>query len=240
LYLFNIMQKRIKNKKNKNQTVVERGKPPGTVYFSKNWVLPLKSFMCYPESVTVVLSYNQGSKTYVPATNFAAWSLGLNTCFDIDPLLGGGTMVGFTNWSAIYRHYLALKAFIELTIINNDDQEVGFAMAPTDLNFSGLITSSALATEVGELPYAKIRSLAAKGGQDRCRITQEIDLGDFIGNPTKLRYDDLYSSLVNTIPGNPLYQLFVAYAIGAFTKGITTEIKLSIQTKFWGRSPTFV
>jgi len=203
--------------------------------------MPLNSISCFPQSFTAPLTYvDTLTDLDHIGFNYLARSLRLNGPFDPEPLILGGTPTGFVQWAAIFRHYLVLSAYVEWTVTNKEAFPVTLYMAPTDTNFTSSVTTKELAQAVGELPMANTAVISMAGGQDRAVLRRRIDLGRLIGSPAKIRADDLYSSLVNAVPANTLYQLFTCTADSVFVNGISCITKLIMETKFYGRQSPII
>jgi len=131
--------------------------------------------MYTPETIVVDLvypdvAYNRNNV----ASTFVSWRYRANSIFDPDPALGSGFVPGYTFYSGAYSIYTVLSIGYDISISNMENMPVDVLVWPSivdlGLNYAG----------IGEMfgnPHAAQSQIAAKGGQDRCRLRGIVDLG---------------------------------------------------------------
>jgi len=188
--------------------------------------------MALPESEIVDMPWtDDGLAISSPLATYMSWRYKISSPYDPNPNVGGTSALYFVNWAVFYRRYRALTARIDMEFVNNENFPVFITGAPTGFDINSTITSNINAANVGELPFSmKPRLLAAKGGQDRFRMSKTVHFPSFIGNKQAWFADDRYSALNNTDPANPMFFQIAAFGTGLLTLGITAYIRITFRT----------
>jgi hypothetical protein len=159
----------------------------------------------------------------------------MNSAYDVDPAIGGGTIANYALWSAMYTRYRVLAFAYDVEFTNQTDASLLVGCCPTK---TSLGDDFANAIDFPEAPYGKGAILAPKGGMDRAKFKGAIDLTKFSGYEG-YKYDDVSSGLVT---GNPVQMYYFQIGVNSpnltFTYGCRAKFVLTVQ--FYQPTPTFV
>jgi len=206
--------------KNKNKEFTGRGYGPkipvllGCEGLEK---IPPKS-LAYPEGFLVHMKYSdpQGVLNNAAAL-FASVRYRMNSVYDPDPTLGGGTVDGYTFFSTIYGRYRVVGFQYKIAFDNNDAFEKRAICWPSMIDLGSNYSATDQATE---LPYSKFKVLSSKGGGSQTKvITGFVPLAQFYGESS---YNTGESALSN-YNANPALVLF-------FNVGTSSGTVLSLGT----------
>lgn len=225
----NVRPKRKNNQKNKRNNT----NPIKQTTYGKVLRMPSS----FPDTVIVNLSYQD---TIMNRNNvgglICSWRYRINSAFDPDPLLGTGSISGFTEWAAVFTHYRILTFMFDVQIANDETFPLMIATAPTltDLgaNFSGF-------DQLPEVPYGRKQLVSAKGGADKCRLRGRVSIPKLEGSKEPIT-DSGFAAQVST---NPLQIRFfnVGFTGGAnpLVNGVFVSIRLRFTCQFFARLPIF-
>jgi len=156
--------------------------------------------------------------------------------YDIDPLLGGSSVAGFTEWAAFYYKYRVIHTNLTFHCANYDTGTV-LQVVTLPLNVDPGATPTLSDIQNWTLqPFARHSLLSKSGGMDRCTLKLNINLRNFVGTDTFL-VDDSYSSAVTNVPQNNVYVAVGAFVIGGLTmtNGIGYSLTISSIVEFFER-----
>jgi hypothetical protein len=188
--------------------------------------------MFAPESVMVDLVYPDVTfSRNNAALSYLSWRYRSNSVYDPDPLLGSGSVPGYTFWATGYQAYLVASVSYDVQISNMEAHPVDVCVCPSNEDLGSNYINSA---ELFGNPHATQSQLSAKGGQDRARLKGTIDLGHVYGNV--IQYVSSYASLTGTNP-TPLYLNVAGVGAGNFTvnNGLDVRVTLTYRTMFFKR-----
>lgn len=189
-----------------------------------------------PECIIIDLVYPDVTFNRNNATaTFLSWRYRMNSIFDPDPLLGSGSVPGYTFWSGGYSAYIVLKLGYDIQVSNVEDSPVDIVCCPsvTDLG-----SNYAATAELFGNPHATVAQCSGKGGMDRCHLKGWIDLGHFFGNTTH------YLTIGSNFGSNPtgLYLNVGGVCATAFTanKGVDIRVNLTYRVLLYQRKNLIV
>ncbi len=142
-----------------------------------------------------------------------------SSAYDVDPVIGGTSMPGFTEFTGLYGKYRVLRSKIEVTFSNLEDFPVYCVIFAS--NFDLGANYSQVQSQYGN-SFAKRQMISAKGGMDRATLTTGWIRSDKIVGAKGSLWDDDYSANTNTSPVNNLYQ-----NVGIWT-GNTTLLSVGV------------
>jgi hypothetical protein len=191
-----------------------------------------------PDKLVTTLSYIDVSHSSIgiPATVAGSFRYRPTAIYDVDPLIGGTTIPGFTELSALYNYYRVHSSTIKGYFVNQDATTAPLIII-LPLNSdpgSGPTPTTLQSWEMN--PYSKMYLMSSKGGYDRAIITNHMTTKKLVGSQS-VKYDDTYASAVTTVPTNNWYWAVGALSEGGvnFTLGVTYQVKIDITVEFYDR-----
>lgn len=217
------------------QTALVKGKTVQNVMESNRDVIRIPRLRFMTDWVIVDLTYPDTTFTRNNAGfTYMGWRYRMNSIYDPDPLLGSGSIPGYTAWSAFFNNYRVLQLSYSIDIANLEPSPVDVYVYPsyTDLG-SNPITSN----EIFGNPHAAQGMIGSKGGMDKTRLKGVIDLGDFTGNTYQYLGNDGYGASFGSNPGNIAFLNVGGVAAATFTTnlGVDTRVTLVYTTLLSGR-----
>jgi len=216
------------------QTSLEKGETL-QIALLQSRAVRIQRLMYAPDSVITDLTYPDTvyAKNNIGSA-FLSWRYRMNSIYDPDPLVGSGSVPGYTFWSGAYTYYRVLTLGYSIQIMNLEGSPVDVVVVPSiaDLgaNYSGT-------NELFGMPYATQSAISTKGGMDRALLKGHIDLGKFTGNTTQYLGNDAYGSSFGTNPGamNYLNVGGVSSALFTVNNGLDYRVTLTYTVLFTGR-----
>lgn len=147
----------------------------------------------------------------------------MNSVYDVDPSVGGGTCSFFPEWAALYTRYRVLKFHYVVEFANESETTAIVAVVPTKTSFGNNYN---FVSQFSEAPYGKSAVVATGSGMNKATLRGSVDLTKFSGY-AGYRYDDVSSGLVT---GNPV-QLYY-FQVGLETAGATVNAAVRVQFSF--------
>jgi len=188
-----------------------------------------------PDGVVVDLSYSDSVQTRNNAGAMVmSWRYRLNSAYDPDPLLGTGAIPGFTEWAAMYDRYRILNFSYDVQFCNMETFPLQIVACPTLIDVGANYAS---AIDLPAFPFGTKSIISTTGGQDRTRLSGQLDLELFEGSPTYFT-DTNYSSVINTNPVNTRFMNFGYISDAVLVHGVFVSVKLSFRTLFYQRLNT--
>jgi hypothetical protein len=201
-----------KGNKNKQRINRNRSREDGTI--SMTYRVPRSQEIVPPSMISNLVFVDDAHN---PLTNagltYASFRLRPSSAFDVDPAVGGSSMIGFNELAAIYGKYRVLSSSLEVQVDNKELFPVHVCAFATNFdlgnNYAGV--QSYFGNSV-----AKWRHLSAIGGQDRGKIILPNITSEMIAGTRTANFDDDYASAVTTSPVNNWY-----WNIGLWTGNAT-------------------
>jgi len=189
-----------------------------------------------PDKMFTRLQYN-GLQTLAITVGNTATALRYRptAVFDVDPLLGGTSVPGFTEMAALYTGYRVVGSKITLSAVGLDARPIAFGIVP--LNFDPG-ASPALATIQSWLmnPYHKY--LLTGGSGSPPKILSKYMSTERIFGSKQVYFDDNFTSIVTSVPNNNWFWAIFLVAPGPVVttnQSTTVDIKISMDIEFFNR-----
>jgi len=186
-----------------------------------------------PRSFDTHLTFLDTTHTSInnPGTSFVALRYKANSAYDLDPLIGGTTIAGFAELSALYVYYRVIDVVFDVSMSN---LETGTAVSAVILPFNldpGATPGSVLESWFMN-PYARTHILGPRGGMDSGRLISKYSGRRVTGTPAYL-FDDNYRALTT---GNPVNTWYVALGLftnsTVFSSGVSITIRIKLRVRF--------
>lgn len=165
---------------------------------------------------------------------FLTFLMRLNGAYDPDPLVLSGGISGFAEYSKFYNYYRVLNTEVQWNVVNNETNPVycGFIASGAPLTVSS-VASAANILENAESngPF----TLSPKSGMDRIETRRTYNLAKVWGDQMNYLADDNFSAMINTNPVYLIFATFVAYSPSNFVNGISSNLRLRMRIRFYGR-----
>jgi len=164
----------------------------------------------------------------------------INSAYDPDPTLGGGSLTGFNQYAAMYNSYHVSKFRYQYTVASNEPGiPVAFGFIFRDLNRPSLTYSSysLCLNALEEAPSTGLQMVGETSGQSVYRSPwYKISPGDVVGKRSSYEFDDDYDALVSTNPINPVWFSMIALSTTGsnLANGIIVALNMEFTVKFYG------
>lgn len=227
----------------KNKTNARRPKPKRSVRGLE--ILSVRGNVV-PDTLRTHLNYKDQelSRFNAAGAQFSVFYLRFNNLFDMDPLLGTGSVSGFNELCALYTKYRVIGADIEWELGN-------FGAAPIYAYYYPSVTLTVPATVQGaisqaETPFAVPVRMAAPVNSTPNIVhftKRHVELSSLFGNPREYYSNEDYVGVATNTPAGPttsLYLIFVAYSSNNWSYNLNSNIKLRLRTEFFGKYPQAV
>jgi len=164
----------------------------------------------------------------------------VNSAFDPDPLLGGGTLAGFPEIAAIYQVYRVEHFRVRFEIAANEPSvPVNFSLIFRDSDPGLTIATYADAQNASEVsPTTGPNIIGQTTGSSVFRSSwYKIQPSSILGNPMAYYADNDYSAAVTTNPASLVYMAFILMSTGAgvnLTNGAEVTMFMEFTVRFFG------
>lgn len=173
------------------------------------------------------------------AASFALREFKLNDLFDPDPLLGGGSVSGYTQLSQIYNRNLVTHVEMNFSLVNIEPTAViGAYLIFRDRQPSTFILSyndAISSTEVA--PCTRPIAMGVSTGNPRASILRKkIALSAILGRPLEYLTNEIYTSTSNTSPAQVMWGALVIFSFTPLTliaNGVTSIMSIDFTTKWY-------
>lgn len=159
-----------------------------------------------------------------------------SSVFDVDPLLGGTTIPGFTELSGLYGSYRTTRSNIKLEVAPQDTSRVS-SVVVVPLNVDpGSGPSAATQASWTMNPYA-IYEITGTAGSPNIRINNSMSTEKIFGSKM-VYFDDAFSSLVTTSPTNNWFwavSIITGFTVAVSNYVTTILLDLEIDVEFFNR-----
>lgn len=162
-----------------------------------------------------------------------------NSAYDPDAALGGGTLVGFAQMSAIYQQYHVTRVDWEYTVASNEPSvPINFGFILRDKQPSTTYVSWAECQyALRESPTTGMDTVGETSGMGVFRSKRfSQSLGNVIGKKLTYMSDVDYTAAVTTNPSQIVWLSLVvlgATSATALTNGLIINLKITFHTRFW-------
>jgi len=216
-------RRRVPIKELQRSSAFDLGHTEATVRRESNpFIMPRLKYL--PDSVIVDLVYPDVvySRNNVTQT-FLSWRYRANSIYDPDPLVGSGSVPGYTFWSGGYGAYLVVGLGYDIQISNMEGSPVDVVAIPS---VKDLGNNYSLVSELFGNAFAATSQCASKGGMDRTKMKGYFDLGKFYGNATQ--YIANYGSAFGGNPPASIYLNIGGVSFTAFTIGNGLDVRVAL------------
>jgi hypothetical protein len=187
------------------------------------------------DTIQVRLKYFDTNMTRNNAgLDYMSWRYRMNSAYDPDPSVATGAVSGFNEWAAIYSTYRVLAIVYEVAVANNEAFPLQLAVAPT---FTDIGLNAPTSVDLAEVKFAKYTLMAAKGGQDRAKLTGALRLDEIFG--ASYLYDSTFNSSVTTNPATILFLKVGLTSPSPLVSGVTPAIRIWYDVLFYRRQNIF-
>lgn len=173
------------------------------------------------------------------AAAFLVREFKVNDLFDPDPLLGGGSVSGYTTLATIYSRNIVTDVAFNVRLVNIEPGVVaGAYVIFRDAQPSLTITSFNSAVSSAEVaPASRPVLLGPSGGQPKGSIVRKkISMSSVLGRPLEYLTDIGYAANINASPPNLIWGALVVFSytpLTLFPNGITASIEIDYTTKWF-------
>lgn len=188
-----------------------------------------------PPEMDVMLSF-QVNKTVTNAAGTTAMvRYTVNGAYDVDPVLGSTNTPGFAEWATLYTYYRVVKVAYRIEVVNNE----AFPVRCYSL-FQNTDPGTVGNLQFPGNPLAKSFLLSAKGGQDRCVLSDAKQTATITG-ARGVEFEDNYRAAVTANPVDLTWMGIGANSIGiAFLpNGVTSCGVIRLYTRFYNPKALF-
>jgi hypothetical protein len=158
----------------------------------------------------------------------------INDIFDPDPLVGGGTVAGYTYYSTAYNRYRVFKHVSKFTVCGNEPAvPVSFGLIWRDARPSLSITSYATALDALEIgPSTGLMMVGQTTGASiyRSRLNG-LHPGALMGDPQEYMSDISWGGSTGSSPGQTVWMAFIAVSISPLIN-LTNGVLLTMNQYF--------
>jgi len=185
----------------------------------------------------VKLVYNDWTNNtlFSALTNVNGYRYRWNSAFDVDPLLGGTIIPGFTELAALYGAYRVRACSITVDFVNKENYAITVGIIPLTVDPGPGITLAVAHGFVAN-PYCRTFVLAGLNGQNRVRLKNYISTWKLVGD-VSAKSDVTYASSTGMNPTTQLYFCVFAYTTDQtiWTAGVTFNARLKLYTEMYNR-----
>jgi hypothetical protein len=202
----------------------------------KNFLLTVPpQIFTLPDRIAVRLSY-KGFTSFVISTGQAHFARRWqpSAAYDIDPILGSTSTVGYAEWAAFYSNYRVNSSTLVARFANTADTPCQGIIIPLNAD-PGSSPSLAVVNEWQNNPYGVVKLIPSTGAP--CVTCQRTMSTEKIYGSKMVWFDDNFASLTNNTPVNNWY-----WGVGVVTPGtqpsnytVYVEVDITIDVEFYTR-----
>jgi len=143
--------------------------------------------------------------------------------------------IGYTELITLYESWQVKSAEVTLTIVCEEAFEILVSMAPSLVSLS--LSTAALVTQLGELPYGKTTILSRNSGMNRSTMRIKMNLSKLIGNR---EFYSGYSGWIGGTAARPSNLIYFYFAVASLsgdnlTNGVTFMLTIDYRVLWSGR-----
>lgn len=157
-----------------------------------------------------------------------------SAAYDVDPLLGSTTMVGFSEMALLYGNYRVVRSHVLFRVCNTSTQPIEMILIPLNTDPGSTPTLATVDSWVNNA-YGKVKLVPAIGAPP-VTIKHSMSTEKIYGSKM-VYFDDNFAALVNAIPVNNWYWALALRAPAAVTVAQTfvIEIDFFMDVEFYSR-----
>jgi hypothetical protein len=196
--------------------------------------LPNQVGLILPDRYRTNLKFSSGYNLNLTATTNASVRFRPTGLFDVDPLVGGTSLSGFTELAAIYSHYRVLSSKIVVRVSNASTSDfVIVRIAPLNAD-PGASPAPGVFLSLSEQPYCKT-GICSLSGSPGLVIRNNMTTEKIYGSRSVL-FDDNFESLTTTVPNNNWYWIVAASALRVIAQNVDFWMEITCDVEFYGRN----
>ena len=179
---------------------------------------------------------DQTSNLLSIASNYGLIRYYANNVFDANPLILTSSVPGFTELASLYERFRVRACKVKLTACNQEAFPVVVMTIPTNYDIAGSLSHPFL-QELLDNPYCKYKALSAKGGQDKCTISNYITMERLFGTKN-VKTDEAYAGYDSANPGIMGFMNLCVYSMNATnftTASVPFEARMTYYVEFFQR-----
>jgi hypothetical protein len=198
--------------------------------------LPKTVTQIMPDRMVTRLTYRGFTNFTIPAASQHVARRWIPTAaYDIDPLIGSTTTVGFTEMTALYNSYRVYRSKLLCRFANQTaSTAVQGVILPLNQDPTSTPTLGTVQAWLNN-PYSIVKLVPPPGG-NVVSMSRNMTTEKIYGSKM-VYYDDNFAANVNTVPANNWY--WGVAIINPITAGsnivVTVEIDISIDIEFYNR-----
>lgn len=174
------------------------------------------------------------------ATNpFIIREFKVNDVFDPDPLLGGGSVSGYTELNALYNRNIVVSASMRAELYNIEPSIVVFAFlmfrdaqpSITYTTYADLVS----AREVAPSTRSIVLGVVTGNGRGVLR-TPKLPMSSIVGNTMEYMGDISYGASASSSPSNVIWGALALYAytpLSILTTGVSADISIDFTVRWY-------
>lgn len=214
-----------KSKKFKNRKVSEAVNEPK--------ITVVRSPFLVPERMRIPLVYKSSFVLNDNTSRFAFTRFRPSSIYDVDPLTGGGSFYGFSEWTKFYGKYRTHSSQITVKAVNRDSEAAVPFVLPVAVD-PGTSISEPYKYYMNNIARSEI--LGAYTAQSKCVLKHRTTTKAITG--VSERADDPYTALISANPTENWYWLIGTHYIGGgtyMTYGLAVEVKIEAHVDLFDR-----
>jgi hypothetical protein len=224
-----------KQKQSKKNRGTRQAGPIQRIGGQATLVVPRSVGFIMPDRMRTSLRYWKAVSISLNITTVGGVRFQPSAAFDIDPIIGGTVMSGFTELAAIYKSYRVHTSRVTAEFVNPSPTfPVMCTVVPMNAD-PGPTPSTTQVLTAREQPYAKSRTSSLAGGP-LTRIISSMSTQKMYGSPMT-NYDDNFASLVTTVPNNNWFWFISVYTLTPIpTNGVSINVLIEVDVEFYDRA----
>jgi hypothetical protein len=197
----------------------------------------------FPPQMIRKLVYYEPNLAIAPgAVSFFIRDWRMNSAYDPDPAVGGGSLVGFTQLAAIYNIYQVIRYRFRYEVTSAEaNQALQFGWCMRDYQPSTTATTYAMAQDLLEQsPTTGPHMVSQIAGQPVYRSPwYKIHPAAVVGNELLYMSTAGYSAVINSNPASVVWNSFVLMADGSsgtIPNGVVLTLFMEMTVRFYSAS----
>lgn len=215
------------NKQNKNRNKKSRSQDGWRVAPNAVWRLPRTVSQLIPDRMMTRLTYNGAATMTIPAgQQVYARRWRPSSVYDVDPLIGSTTVVGFTEMATLYFRYRVLRSKIRIRCANQSSVPVNSIILPLNADPTSSPSTATVQSWFNN-PYSKLKLVPAAGAPTVDSIASMST--EKIYGSKSVYFDDDFAALTNSSPVNNWYWGVAIAAADPAAAAINVVVELDFQ-----------
>jgi hypothetical protein len=186
-----------------------------------------------PDRLRTSLRYWKLVTFNLAVTSYGSVRFSPSNAFDIDPLIGGTAMSGFTEVAAFYNRYRVLSSTI-VVMLNDQSATIPLTsfLAPVNVD-PGATPAAGYNLAIREQPYAK-SCLSGLLGSPPVLLRANMSTEKIFGSKMAL-YDDAFSAVVSASPTNNWFWVVGVNAPAVIATSVYVDVRIEVDVEFFDR-----